>query len=152
MKVLETTIDIEAPAARVWQLLTDVAAYPEWNPFIRRISGELAPGARPTVRLQPLGGRGISLRPTVLAVAPNGELRWRGRLGLPGLFDGEHSFTIEPLGAGRVRFTQREVFTGLLVPLVARALDRGTRYGFEAMNAALKARAEAALASWSASA
>jgi hypothetical protein len=60
----------------------------------------------------------------------------------PGLFDGEHIFTIEPLGTGRVRFTQRETFTGLLVPLLARMLDTGTQHGFEEMNKALKARAE----------
>ncbi len=81
-------------------------------------------------------------RPTVLACETNRELRWLGRLGIPGLFEGEHSFTLEPIDTGRTRLIQREVFTGVLVPLFARSLDGGTKKGFEAMNLALKERAE----------
>jgi hypothetical protein len=62
---------------------------------------------------------------------------------LPGVFDGEHVFTIAPLGAGSVRFSQRETFRGLLIPLMARSMWETTRRGFEEMNAALKRRAEA---------
>jgi hypothetical protein len=65
-----------------------------------------------------------------------------GHLVLPGLFDGEHIFTIKPLGNNRVRFSQREIFNGLLVPLLGRSLKTDTQRGFEEMNQALKARAE----------
>jgi hypothetical protein len=51
---------------------------------------------------------------------------------------GEHHFTIEPLRADHVRFTQSERFTGLLVPVLSRGLDTDTRRGFEEMNRALK--------------
>ena len=142
MKTLHTDIEIDASAERVWDTLADVAAYPTWNPFIPSLVGTLVPGARLEVRLAPPGGRPMTFRPTVLVAERNRELRWLGRLLLPGLFDGEHRFAIEPLGPGRVRFVQQERFTGLLVPLFARSLDRHTRAGFEAMNAALKARAE----------
>ena len=84
----------------------------------------------------------MRMRPTVLEAAPSEELRWVGHLGIPGLFDGEHRFRIEPLGTNRVRFVQEEQFRGLLVPLVFRFIEGGTRQGFEAMNQALKARAE----------
>jgi len=84
----------------------------------------------------------MQLRPTLLAAAPSQELRWLGQLGVPGLFDGEHRFRIEPLGTNRVRFVQEERFTGLLAPLVLRFIESGTRRGFEAMNQALKVRAE----------
>jgi hypothetical protein len=63
---------------------------------------------------------------------------------IPGLFDGEHIFSIEPIGPDRVRFVQREIFTGLLVPLFARGLDTDTQHGFDEMNQALKAQAEQA--------
>jgi hypothetical protein len=142
MKELRTEIEIEAPAERVWQLLTDFASFPQWNPFIRSASGEAETGVRLTVHIQPSGARGMTFRPTVLKAEPNRELRWLGRLLIPGLFDGEHIFTIEPLGANRVRFVQHEIFTGLLVPLLARGLDTDTRRGFEEMNQALKVRAE----------
>ena len=84
----------------------------------------------------------MRMRPTVLAAKRPQELRWLGHLGVPGLFDGEHRFRIEPLGTDRVRFVQEERFSGLLAPLVLRFVERGTRQGFEAMNQALKARAE----------
>lgn len=139
---LRTEIEIAAPAERVWEVLTDFAAYPQWNPFIRWATGEARPGGRLKVHLRPSGARGMTFRPRVLRTAPNEELRWLGRLGLPGLFDGEHAFLLEPLARDRVRFVQRERFTGVLVPLLARSLDRDTRRGFEEMNAALKLRAE----------
>ena len=142
MKELRSEIEIQATAERVWQILIDFASFPEWNPFIRKASGNIRVGERLEVNIQPSGARGMTFRPTVLKAEPNRELRWLGHLLISGLFDGEHSFTIEPLREGRVRFTQREVFTGLLVPLFARGLDTDTRRGFEEMNQALKARAE----------
>src|SRR5215210_9363232 len=39
MKELHSEIEINAPAQRVWEVLTDFASYPQWNPFIRRASG-----------------------------------------------------------------------------------------------------------------
>jgi hypothetical protein len=142
MKELRSEIEIAASAERVWEILTDFARFPQWNPFIRRASGNLKGGERLEVTMQPAGARGMTFRPTVLNVEADRELRWLGHLLIPGLFDGEHIFTIEPLGTGRVHFTQREIFTGLLVPLLARGLDTDTRRGFREMNLALKARAE----------
>ena len=144
MKEIHTEIEINAPAEKVWRVLTDFAAYPEWNPFVRRVEGEVSVGARLHVYIQPSGGKGMSFRPTVLVADPNRELRWLGHLWLPGLFDGEHSFSIEPLDEGRVRFVQRERFGGLLLPLLSKMLDGDTRRGFEEMNRALKLRAESA--------
>jgi len=143
MKELHSEIEINASAERVWDILTDFASYPQWNPFIRSISGELEVGERLEVRLEPPDSRGISLRPTVLRAEPNRLMRWVGHLLVPGLFDGEHSLVTEPLEENRVRFVQHEAFKGVLVRLLARSLDKNTLRGFEQMNEALKERAEA---------
>jgi hypothetical protein len=142
VKELRSEIEIEAPPERVWGVLTDFAAYPEWNPFIRRVSGRAEVSERLVVRMQPSGARGMTFRPTVTKIEPNHELRWLGHLLVPGIFDGEHIFEIEELGRDRTRFVQREVFEGLLVPLLARSLDRDTQRGFEEMNRALRERIE----------
>jgi hypothetical protein len=142
MKEIHTEIEINAPDESVWRVLTDFAAYPEWNPFVRRAEGEVRVGSHLLVGIQPSGGKVMSFRPTVLVVDPNRELRWLGHLWVSGLFDGEHSFVIEPLSERRVRFIQRERFGGLLVPLLSKMLDRETRRGFEEMNQALKVRSE----------
>jgi hypothetical protein len=142
VKELRSEIEIGAPPERVWRVLTDFAAYPEWNPFIRRVSGRPEVDERLVVRMRPSGTRGMTFRPTVMKVEPSRELRWLGHLLVPGIFDGEHIFEIEELERDRVRFVQREVFKGLLVPLLARSLDRDTQRGFEEMNRALRERIE----------
>ena len=140
-KTLVTEIHIDAPPERVWQVLRDLDAYPEWNPFVVRATGRAEVGERLTLRLQPVVGRATTVRPTVLEVREGARLRWLGRFGIRGILDADHRFALEPSGAG-TRLVQEEDFRGLLVPFVARTLDRGTLPAFVLMNAALKARAE----------
>ena len=141
-KQLRAVIDVRATPERVWEVLTDFAAYPQWNPFLTRVNGAARRGERLTIHMQPVGGRGMTFRPRVLDVDPSRRLSWLGRLLLPGVFDGEHSFNIEPLDDGRIRLVQQEVYRGLLVPFMARSLDRHTLPAFEQMNRALKRRVE----------
>jgi hypothetical protein len=145
IKEIHSEIEINAAAENVWQVLTDFAAYPKWNPFVRIVEGQVSVGARLQVYIEPSGGKGMLFSPTVLVADRNRELRWLGRLWLPGVFDGEHSFVIEPGSEGRVRFVQRERFKGLLVPFHSKMLDVETHRGFNEMNQALKLRAESAL-------
>ena len=142
MREIQTATEINATPERVWQLLTAFDQYPQWNPFIRSIKGDLKPDAKLEVSIKPPESRPMTFRPRLLKVEANRELRWLGRVLLPGLFDGEHIFTIEPLAANQVRFRQCETFTGMLVPLLWRSLDKNTRRGFQEMNAALKRLAE----------
>ncbi len=142
---IATEIGTRASPAQVWSVLTDFARYPQWNPFIREAEGEPLPGSRLKISIQPPGqDGGMVFRPRVLRVEPEREFAWLGHLIVPGLFDGEHCFRIEPLPGGGCRVRQSENFSGLLVPLFRKSLDGGTRQGFEAMNAAWVARAESA--------
>nr|WP_321352653.1 SRPBCC domain-containing protein [uncultured Methanoregula sp.] len=145
MKELRSEIEIQASAERVWNILTDFAVFPQWNPFIRQADGPVRVGGQLRVTIQPSGKGGMKFRPVILTAEPGRELRWLGHLLVPGLFDGEHIFKIEPSGPGRVRFIQREIFNGLLVPLFSRGLDTDTQRGFDEMNRALKVRAEQAM-------
>lgn len=140
MKELRTEIEFDGTPDDVWTVLADLPAHAEWNPFITSFEGELRRGAKLRVRLQPEGGRAMTLRPTVVAAEPPRELRWLGHLLVPGIFDGEHRFLIEESGPGRVRVTQSERFRGALVPLVWPKLEDGTTKGFRAMNEALARR------------
>lgn len=136
----ETLID--APPEVIWHVLTDFASYPNWNPYIRSIEGKPWVGTRLSVEVQPPGERSIHLRPMVIRVATNHEIRWINRTLIAGIFDGEQRFTIIPEGGGS-RFIQVEVFTGLLVPIVElTGILRATHHGFLLMNRALKERAE----------
>jgi hypothetical protein len=140
MRVLETSVEITASPEQVWRVLTDFDAYPEWNPFVTSIAGVAQPGEQLVVRLQPPGGRGITMRPRVKSADRARRFAWLGHLGVRGVFDGAHEFLLDGR-AGTTTFTQRETFSGALVPFTGRLLAR-TKAGFEAMNAALKERVE----------
>ena len=142
---LKTSIDIDASPDAIWEVLSDLPSYPSWNPFIRELRGRLSTGERLELRMQPVGGKAIRFRPTVLAAEPARELRWLGRLVMPGVLDGEHRFAIEPTARGS-RLVQEERFTGVLVPLLAKSLRTRTLPAFELMNAALKDRVESSAA------
>ena len=139
---LHTEIHIDATPEEVWEVLADLDAYEEWNPFITSSGGTVAVGERLVNRMEPPGGRAMTFRPTVTVVEPARTFEWLGRLGLPGVFDGRHRFDLAPEDGG-THLTHTESFRGVMVPLLRRSLDAPTRAGFEAMNTALKARAEA---------
>jgi hypothetical protein len=138
---LRTEIDIAAPPDVVWSCLTNFAHYPDWNPFIVSVAGVAAVGQRLTVRLEPPGGRAITMRPTVTEVVPGRTLEWLGRLGMPGIFDGRHRFELHETATG-TRLVHGEIFHGLLVRPLRRSLDVSTRAGFVAMNDALARRVQ----------
>jgi hypothetical protein len=139
---IDTSIEIDAPSEVVWRVLTDTAAYPEWNGFIIEWTGTRARGARQNVLLQPAGGKPQRFRPTIVTLVEGRELVWLGRLGLPGLLDGRHRFAVEPLADGRSRLVHGEILTGVLVPALRRLLTETTPAGFQRMNAELASRAE----------
>jgi len=139
---VETTVEIAAPADRVYAILTDFQSYPQWNPFVVKAEGRAAKGETLNNKLRDSDGSFMTFKPKVLAADPGRELRWIGRLWVPGIVDGEHYFRIEPTGDGKVRLTQGEKFSGALVPVAGSQLKMADE--FTAMNNALKARAERA--------
>jgi hypothetical protein len=141
MKQLHTEVLIDARPESVWAVLTDFAGYGDWNPFLVAVAGVPEQGERLRVTLAPPGGRRITMKPVLTEVANARVLEWWGHLGVRGIFDGRHRFELHAEN-GATRLVQSETFTGALVPLMARTLDRGTAAGFALMNAALKAHVE----------
>lgn len=144
MRELYTEIEINASLEKVWQILTDFPSYPQWNPFIQYAGGEIKAGETIEVKLHPPDGTAMTIKPQLRKVEPQKELRWLGHLLMPGIFDGEHIFHIEAQGDNRVKFIHREEFRGVLVGLILRLVGENTQRGFEAMNQALKSKAEKA--------
>jgi hypothetical protein len=136
---VRTTIELDAPAASVWAVLNDGASYPEWNPFILSLTGELTVGATVTTRVD-TGGKERTFTPEVLVVEPNRELTWRSRVGFGGLVDGKHLFILEELPGERTRLMNDEEFRGLAVPFLRSMLRKTIEPQFTAMNLALAKR------------
>ena len=82
------------------------------------------------------GTPGMSFTPTVLEVDPGRLLRWKGKLLVAGIFDGEHIFELLDLGNGRTRLVHSENFGGVLIPLMGKVLTE-TEAGFVDFNEAL---------------
>lgn len=139
--VISTTVDIDAAPEAVWAVLTDFAAYSQWNPLMDRVEGTPEVGEKLVVHLTPNGRRGMTFTPTILAATPGQELRWLGKLGVRGVFDGEHSFLLTVNADGTTRLTHGENFSGVLVALLKGTLAT-TENGFTAFNQALKQRVE----------
>jgi hypothetical protein len=137
---MQASIDIKAPPQNVWALVVDVERYKDWNPFFTEGHGPVADGATLRLTMKPVGQSPKNFSPTVLNVNPGESLVWRGRLLLPGLFDGTHHLIVERISAVETRFTQEETFSGVLVPFVG--FDPYLA-GWRRMNEALKVRAEA---------
>ena len=144
MQQVQSQVDIDAPASLVWAILADFGRYQRWNPLIRGILGRPRAGAPIEIQLRSPRGEEFGVRATVVHVREERELRWRERWTLPGLFSSEHRFRIEPLERGGVRFHHGEQVEGILVPLLARRRRLRGQPEFDAMNAALKRRAERA--------
>lgn len=143
MKGFRAEIRIEAPASRVWAVLTDFDAWPQWNPFVAWFRGRPEPGARIRVFIIPWSAGGTAFPATLIRFEPGREMTWRGAAPLlPFLFSGEHRFRLEPEGETATRLIHEEVFRGLLVPIMSRRLERRMSPAYARFNEALKARVE----------
>lgn len=134
-KEITTSIIIHAGIEHVWSALTDFANYPNWNSFITSISGHVKEGSRINVRIQPPQSKPMTFKPVILSRTECKELRWKGKLLINGLFDGEHIFELSENTDGNTLFVQREQFSGILVGIINL---ENTRKGFERMNQQLK--------------
>lgn len=141
-------IDIDAPADRVWKVITDLDAYPEWNRFTPRITlrtADLRVGAELDLDCQMTDKKLLrNEREVILALEPEarrfcmGTSRTRGR---PGITSFRWQFC-EPIGASRTHFVNYEEFHGWLAPPVYFLYRTKLARAFERYCADLKRRVE----------
>lgn len=143
MKELETEVVIYADVAIVWDILINFDLYPEWNPLITKASGKIREGGQLDIQISLPAGKQMEFKPTVTKADYLHELRWKGQLQIPKIFDGEHIFELHVWGKNTCVFRQKEKFRGLLVPFVWNKIEPEIRTGFNLMNQKLKKRAEA---------
>jgi len=103
---IQTDIIIIATEKEVWEVLTDFKSYPDWNPFMKSISGDLKEGEILTVEILYDGDKKPSkYKPKLQSIHDKQHLSWFGKLPIPGLFEGRHIFEIQAHPSG-VRFSQ----------------------------------------------
>jgi len=137
MKSFAATASIRATPEKIWAILTDAERYPEWNPTVTKVDGQIAPGSRIALHVT-LSPRAFPV--TVAAFEAPRRMVWRGGMPL-GLFVGERVFLLTPQAGGVVDFSMRESFSGLLAPLIGRSLP-DMQPAFDEFAASLKRAAE----------
>jgi uncharacterized protein YndB with AHSA1/START domain len=100
---LEATVEIDAPVARVWSLVSDLRNMSRWSPQTWRtfIRGDIAEGTRALN----LNRRGLLVWPTqsqVVRLTPEQEIAFRVKENYT-----VWSYRLEDLGDGRTRLTSR---------------------------------------------
>ena len=138
MKAFEVSTNIRADSDTVWEILTDASQYTSWNTTVDKIDGRIAPGEKVTLHVKQNPGRAFPVK--VTEFVPAKRMVWTGGMPL-GLFRGERTFTLDPLGDGTIKFHMKEVFDGLLAPLIERSIP-DLQPSFQEFAAALRKRAE----------
>jgi len=142
---IESQITINASVEATWAILSDFKAYPNWSPTIAEFSDIPKVGKRTKVLLSQPGGTSIKMNPIFLKIDPNKELRWKGRLFMNGIFDGEHYFILKPISENKTVLIQGELFSGILIPFLKKMIHGNTKKGFDLFNEAIKDRVESRL-------
>ncbi|MFC2124899.1 SRPBCC family protein [Bacteroidota bacterium] len=143
-KEIREEIIINASTEEVWSVLTDLKSWKDWNPFIINSEGEAIEGNQ-IINSMKNGEKVYVFKPEVLKVIENREFTWLGRLVMPGVFDGRHSYYLEEMDSGQVKLVQHETFSGILSGMFLHKIGEETSANFKAMNEALKQRAETSL-------
>jgi hypothetical protein len=112
-----TRIEIRARPDAIWQVLTDLAAYPGWNATVDKVEGEIALCRKVTIHAKIAPGNAFPVRAT--ALEPLRKMVWTGGAPLKFMFKGERTFLLTAKGPDAVEFSMEEVFDGLLAKISA---------------------------------
>jgi hypothetical protein len=139
--VYATRVEIDAPAEQVWAILTDLDAYPSWNPFTVRIETRYVVGTPIVLHVSFDGAQPRRQVETLRRWAPGEELAWDMTIGPAWFFRAQRSQRVEPLGPNRSRYISEDAFAGAFSPIVEALYGAKVQRGFDAMGVALAKRA-----------
>ena len=139
MTSYSATRTIKATPERVWGLLTDAAAYPDWNSTIISLEGDIALGEN--IKLVSTVNPKRAFKLSVTELDQPRKMVWAD--GMPfGLFRGVRTYTLTAVSDQQTEFTMEEVFSGLLEPLISKGIPDMTE-SFAEFADCLKNAAEA---------
>lgn len=142
VSTIATAIDIAASPERVWSVLTDLASYAAWNPYLVRIEGDAVPGTTIMVHAVARPGDDPVVQPVNIISVTFPDMAWEGGTPDRSLWKGDHRFRVSADGDA-TRFDHFEHFSGSKAPRILAAYADIIRQNFIIFNAALKSRCEA---------
>lgn len=126
---------IKAKPHEIMSVLINTKRYPDWNPFIAEVIGDLKKDKRIRITITPPNSSRMTFFPEILSVTDD-EIRWRGKFLIKGLFDGEHYFRLIRINESETKLIHGEIFSGILVKFLPKVFVN-TETGFQQMNEAL---------------
>jgi uncharacterized protein YndB with AHSA1/START domain len=141
--IASVTVEIEAPQEFVWEVLTDYARYPEWNPYTVRVDTRLELGADVVLHLPDPAKPGATFTTTEVmrVIDTPHHLQYDTADNLPGIFAVRDQWVTD-LGAGRSSYRTNDVFSGEHAQVAYDLQGQWVKDGFDAVAYALKARVE----------
>lgn len=138
---IEHRIGVAAAPEKVWAVIVDFERWSDWNPLHPEATGRLSIGGALEVVEVLEGEAPRRAQVTVPDWTPEQQLIWRDRRGF--LSRSTRYFEIEKLSETGCVLANGEIFEGLRGEDWAIRRQRKFRAAFEAINEAIKARAEA---------
>lgn len=141
--VTSETVQIEAPAAFVWEVLVDYERYPQWNPYTVAATTTLQVGAPIDLTLPPYddSGEPFTTREFIRIVESPHHLRYDSGDELPGVV-GVRDQRITEVGPGRCIYDTSVALSGENADLALHLTGDWIQAGIDAVATALKDRAE----------
>ena len=139
--LVEHTLEIPAPAELVWEVISDLPRYGEWNPFCIEVRSTLKPGDPIDMRVRLLS-RPQFQREYMIECTPGRGFAYRMKPVPAGALSSLRRHAITPLDARTCRYHSYFELRGWLMPLVRGLLGARLRTGFEGMSTAVQQRAE----------
>lgn len=137
---VEYRTGVKATSDAIWEVLSELEGWAEWNPIHPRASGKIGIGQPLSVHEAFPGLPERDFTPTVVEWVPRQQLIWAEKRGF--MSRSTRYFEIEELDKGSCIFAVGEIFEGMLGEREAKRDRRARRAGFEAMAEALRARVE----------
>ena len=143
-RVESIRVEIEAPAALVWEVLVDLPRYGEWNGFNPRIESTLRLGDLVHMEARiPGTGRSLDVTEHLCAIEPGRRLAWEQRPTPENADAGRREQFLEPLGPERCAYHHTDTFLGPNADEIMAEHGAWVKEGFDGMARDLKRRAEA---------
>ncbi|CAH1519866.1 conserved hypothetical protein [Vibrio owensii] len=133
-KSVHTEIIIPSTPEKVWQVLTDIERYQEWNPAITLVKGTLEVGNKVTYHFQETESKEANISSEVIEITPYTHLNHKG--GIWGVITFDQHYYLEPHELG-TKFVIHEDYTGIYVNFWD---ESHTQQQYQNMAETLKAR------------
>ncbi len=140
--VIDATVEIDAADSIVWDVITDLRSYPEWNPFVVECDSSLKVGEPIDMRVRLFDTFSQPQREIIFEHDPGTRFCY-GLAGAPfGSIRSRRCHEVRPIDAGRCEYRSHFELSGWLSPVVSALLGTRLRRGFHAMTESVRERSE----------